>query len=142
MIPVAGSAVFVATLLPRFQEAIENAQSLHDASSPAVAPVDIDAALSQIETDTVRLASMVEEYHKETGAIPPDARELYGAWQSLRSGEEEPIDPFDAAQYGYYPTDGGFVFWSSGPDGEPETDDDIQMSFRLAESTSADDVQR
>ncbi len=141
VIPAVVSVVFVALLIPRFQEAFENAQSLQDTSSPAVAAVDIDAALLQIETDMERLASVVDEYHEETGAVPPDAEELYGAWESLRSGEEAPIDPFDAAQYGYYSTDGGFVIWSSGPDGEPETDDDIETSFRLAESPSAVDVQ-
>jgi hypothetical protein len=35
----------------------------------------------------------------------------------------------DSTSYGYYRTRDGFVLWSSGPDGESNTDDDMDWRF-------------
>ena len=93
--------------------------------------VDVDDARYQVEEQTTQLAVVVDEYRSKIGVIPPDAQALYAAWRSLRPGEEEPLDPFDGSNYGYYVTDDGFVIWSSGPDGAAETEDDILKEFPL-----------
>jgi len=133
MIPTIASAVLIATLIPKYQAMIEEAQDLEEepsSSSPAL-DVDVDDARYQVEEQTAHLAMVVEEYQSKIGVAPPDTEALYAAWRSLRAGEEEPLDPFDGSNYGYYVTDDGFVIWSSGPDGAAETEDDILKEFPL-----------
>ena len=49
---------------------------------------------------------------------------------------EFPTDPFDGALFGYETTDDGFRLWSSGPDGESGSDDDlVQVVGRAGSST-------
>jgi hypothetical protein len=74
--------------------------------------VDVDAARYQVEEQTAQVAVVVEEYQSKIGTVPPDVEALYAAWRSLRSGDEEPVDPFDGSRYGYYVTDDAFVIWS------------------------------
>lgn len=132
LIPIVASAFFAANLLPRFRQAIEEAQTFQQTTSTRPQEtVDIDAAISQIELDTAQLALLAEEYREKMGVLPADSEALYGAWRSLRSEEKEPLDPFDSYEYGYDLTEEGFVIWSSGPDGEPDTDDDIVKFFRM-----------
>jgi Zn-dependent protease with chaperone function len=138
MIPSIASVVFIATLLPKYQALIQEAQNFEEepfsSSEPAVdTGVDVDDARYQVEEQTAQLAVVVGEYHMKMGVAPPDAEALYGVWRSLRSGEEEPVDPFDGSRYGYYVTDDSFVIWSSGPDGAAETEDDILKEFPLVQ---------
>jgi Zn-dependent protease with chaperone function len=134
MIPTIASAVFIATLIPQFQAMLEETQDFdEEPSSTSVPAVDVDDARYQVEEQTAQLAVVVEEYQGKMGVVPPDAEALYAAWRSLRSGEEEPLDPFDGSKYGYYVTDDGFVIWSSGPDGAAETEDDILKKFPLVQ---------
>lgn len=56
--------------------------------------------------------------------LPADHEELEARWAGSRGGEDLPIDPYDGDVLGYELTDDGYCLWSSGPDGEPETDDD------------------
>ena len=132
-----------ATLLPKFRQAIEEAQALQGtAAARPQATIDIDAALSQIESDASQLASLAEEYREKMGVLPADGDALYGAWRSLRPEEKEPLNPFDSYVYGYYLNEGGFVIWSSGPDGEAESDDDIVKFFRLEGTPPPEDIQK
>jgi hypothetical protein len=136
MIPTIASAVFIATLIPKYQAMLEETQDFEEEPSSSSEPavdinVDVDDARYQVEEQTTQLAVVVDEYRSKIGVIPPDAQALYAAWRSLRPGEEEPLDPFDGSNYGYYVTDDGFVIWSSGPDGAAETEDDILKEFPL-----------
>ena len=132
LIPSIGSAVFVATLLPEYQEAIEElgADTEEDAPLP-LSSQELDRALSQVDEDAAQLAAVAKEYRDKLGVVPPDGYALYGAWRSLRPQEEEPLDPFDDSEYGYDVVDEGIIIWSSGPDGSAETEDDIVKSFSL-----------
>ena len=87
MAPAIGSAVFIATVIPKYQQAIEEMQTPEESSS--LPTVDVGRALAQVEEDAAKLASVVEEYRE------------------------------------------GFVIWSSGPDGDGDTEDDIVKQFRL-----------
>ncbi len=57
--------------------------------------------------------------------LPATNRELTARWMLKHSGEVMPRDPFDGDYFGYARTGNLFVLWSSGPDGESETEDDI-----------------
>ena len=131
VIPGIASAVLIATVIPKYGEMIEETQNVEDSSSSPALSVDVDSSRHQVEEDTTQLAVVVEEYHTKIGVVPPDAQALYAAWRTLRPDEEEPLDPFDGSNYGYYVTDVGFIIWSSGPDGAAETEDDIVTQFPL-----------
>jgi hypothetical protein len=73
------------------------------------------------------LATVAREYRRERGAFPADYDALVGAWEAARDGVRVPVDPFDGKAYGYVVEEGSFLLWSSGPDGESGTDDDITV---------------
>lgn len=126
---------FVARMLPDIQEAMTEAQPRATATEaiPApeptsVPPADNPAARRQIQADMETLRHAAEEYRRRMGTLPADAAALYGVWRSMGGDPEaEPLDPFDGSRYGYDKTEGGaFRLWSSGPDGESGTEDDIE----------------
>jgi hypothetical protein len=57
--------------------------------------------------------------------LPANTTELRGRWMLKHHGEPIPRDPYDGAYFGYSRTGNLFVVWSSGADGESETEDDI-----------------
>ena len=63
--------------------------------------------------------------------VPADAQALYERWQSTHPGEPELRDPFDGQWYGYRVDSESFTLYSSGPDGSPETADDIVLRTAL-----------
>jgi hypothetical protein len=89
-------------------------------SAPAVDPAQARATVDgDFQTLTAFIAARWDM------AAPPESMTAVRVrWQSEMS-DAFPTDPFDGLEYGYDPLDGGFRLWSSGPDGEPLTDDDI-----------------
>jgi Zn-dependent protease with chaperone function len=68
---------------------------------------------------------------REQGAeLPADTDELYESWERINS-TEPPLDPFDGLQYGVTREGLEFRIWSSGPDGEPGTADDLERVIEL-----------
>jgi hypothetical protein len=60
--------------------------------------------------------------------LPDDIVELYDRWDAVTPDASYPLDPYDGEWLGYLPLpEGGYQLWSSGPDGEPGTDDDISF---------------
>jgi Zn-dependent protease with chaperone function len=137
MIPVVGAGVFFATLLPDLREFMEAAGSVEGYDSDW-SPPEIDEATgrAQVEADFDRLSALLAAYHDETGMLPADEEELSELWESRQGGEPLPNDPFYDLPYGYIAMEGGVYLWSSGPDAELETDDDIERWLELGESDS------
>lgn len=82
---------------------------------------DLDAAFDVVST-------MLDEEVAGGGALPEDYEQLATLWAERRGDEQMPIDPYDGMELGYTKTDTGYELWSSGPDTEAETDDDIIVS--------------
>jgi hypothetical protein len=129
---VAGG-VFTARMLPRIREAIAQAGPPAPAPDPGpeeafTPPADEDLARRQVEADLETLRRTADEHRRRMGVLPADAAALYGAWRSMGGDPEaEPLDPFDGSRYGYGVLEsGGFVLWSSGPDGKSGTEDDLE----------------
>jgi Zn-dependent protease with chaperone function len=132
LVPVAGAVAGFAALLPKYLEifeALDSADTEWSAPAPAEErpPVDVGAATVQVNEDFGRLSGLLEEHYRIHGALPADGDELYAAWSALRPGAAEPADPFDGLRYGYWADEASYSFWSSGPDGDAQTDDDIEF---------------
>ena len=95
-------------------------------TSEYIMSMDDTTAKAKVESDFKLLSELVNEIKHKTGSYPADeSGMLSSAWKIFKPGEEEPNDPFDGKSYGYYLIEGGFVIWSTGPDGVEKTDDDI-----------------
>ena len=89
--------------------------------------------MNKVEDDFRTISDLLEEYKNKNGTYPSEEDNgLSTAWLTLRRGQAIPKDPFDGKTYGYYLIEGGYVLWSSGPDGLENTDDDIV--FRSTEN--------
>ena len=78
------------------------------------APIIADAKLFRVAQEIVRLTTEAEQYHSLKGEWPPD-------WQALRRGGR---DPWGEEYILEFEGNRAIVF-SSGPDGEIGTDDDV-----------------
>lgn len=79
----------------------------------------------QVRQDLDRIAAFVQAEHAAGRGIPANTPDLRAIWDETYPGQAMPRDPFDSTAYGYYRTRNGFVLWSSGPDRESDTDDDL-----------------
>lgn len=86
-----------------------------------------ERANSEIEI----LSTLVREYHDRNGFLPDDFDPITKAWELQYPETEYPSDPFDGLPYGFEETEDGFAIWSSGPDQESATDDDIRTEVSL-----------
>jgi Zn-dependent protease with chaperone function len=91
---------------------------------PPVETIGEETARIQATGDLARLAEFLESYRQANGLLPEDDEALFAAWEAER-GEPFPPDPFDGAPYGYRVEDDGYLLWSSGPDRQSGSDDDI-----------------
>lgn len=133
-LPIAGMAVFFGTMAASFREALDEARdsALDAADLDTAGPMgagDVSAAKSEAASDAELLATGVRRYLEERGELPSDLDDVYEAWPDWYGGAQAPVDPFDGLRYGYELRESGFSIWSSGPDGEPETDDDLVFEF-------------
>lgn len=110
--------------LPTFDETSSfdgSGDSYESYVPPDTASQDLDAAFDVVST-------MLDEELAAGGELPEDYEELATLWTERRGDEPMPIDPYDGMELGYTKTDTGYELWSSGPDTEAETDDDIIVS--------------
>jgi hypothetical protein len=131
VISVAGVSRLPA-LLQRIQagaEAAEQPQAAEAQAGSTYFPPAFDIAVAQWNTAVERLSSVLTAELSRGRPIPADYRELLALWQAAHPGEGLPIDPFDGANVGYNRTASGYVLWSSGPDQEPYTHDDLVRRF-------------
>jgi Zn-dependent protease with chaperone function len=80
----------------------------------------------KVAQDLDRIGGFVMAEQSAGRGMPANSRDLWSIWKATYPGEPIPTDAFDSAPYGYYRTRDGFVVWSSGPDGEADTEDDIE----------------
>ena len=131
---MAVAAVWMTKLMPLLEESAgaastEGAESGDDAIEPLAAD-RIPAATEKATSDLASLAAAVREHHAATGVVPADGDQLQEAWLARRGEQEYPSDPFDGQSYGLTADDAGnLVLYSSGPDAEPLTGDDLQVSL-------------
>lgn len=85
---------------------------------------DPTRAAQQVEADFEELSRFIAA--EWTEGVPETIAEVRARWEE-RSEAVFPIDPFDGFDYGYDLTDTGYRLWSTGPDGEVLTEDDIAM---------------
>lgn len=105
-----------------------------ESPSPAPSPepvVDSAQTHAQVSADLEALAAAAADHKRRLGAYPADGEALYGFWRSTRPATAQPEDPYDGSKYGYAKSEGGgFELWSSGPDAETGTEDDIRVVRR------------
>ncbi len=142
LVATLGGSLFMTKLLPKFRQLTAaaartvpgrpQAERRPDAAraSAGSGADDLDGAMEQVDADLEALAALVREHRHRTGALPADQRALYGLWRSSRGSRPAPVDPFDGGMYGYAARGDRFVAWSSGPDGESGTEDDIVLQSR------------
>lgn len=94
-------------------------------AEPPVATLGDEAAARQAENDLGRIERLLDAHLGEHGSYPDDLESLIEVWETAYPGEAMPRDPFDGADYGYTPWESGYRIWSSGPDRESETADDL-----------------
>jgi Zn-dependent protease with chaperone function len=127
-LPMIGSGLFMRSVLPEFQKALLKAQA---AGQPDLdSPIDVTAAKEQVADDLALLAEVANAHRESTGHVPADEATLILAWEESHGDRAIPIDPFDGNRYGYRVEENNFILWSSGPDGQSATEDDIWLDSR------------
>jgi hypothetical protein len=135
LVPAGVGVVALVMVWPRMKAAIDEAQSRALAQQPGLAaqarprvlrPSEMAAARGKVQADLHELQGVIEESERRLGRLPANEEALRAAWRLLRPGRDLPVDPFDKSRYGYVVKDGRYMLWSSGPDGESDTDDDIE----------------
>jgi Zn-dependent protease with chaperone function len=129
-VPVALWIVFTSFLLSdfmeRFREAAIEREAQDSSEQITYSTAELDSLTKIVNGDLYTLGTLVDEIHDNTGQRPASGSEaISAAWQIFRPSESEPLDPFDGNSYGYYLYDSIYVLWSSGPDGQSNSDDDI-----------------
>lgn len=106
---------------------------------PAPVVEDVAVAAAQVDRDFERLLALVASQLGATGVLPEELYLLEQSWAEAYPGEAFPRDPFDGQHYGYGVSDGETVYLlSSGPDGRPQTEDDITVERSLAPAGSGE----
>lgn len=124
-------ALWAAKVAPLLQHAA--AQSDYEAADEPYAVEDPAAAASQAQLDLVMIGEFVQEHHQATGEAILDGDHLEELWEQHRPGQPFPSDPFDGLAYGFVPmSETEVLLFSSGPDQEPSTDDDIEHVVTFA----------
>jgi len=124
LLPICIGGWAAATKLPAVMEAAKTAGEEADIETPRAPANPLDSV--QVAQDLDRIGGFVMAEQGAGRGIPANSRDLWSIWKATYPGEPIPADAFDSAPYGYYRTRDGFVLWSSGPDGEADTEDDIE----------------
>jgi Zn-dependent protease with chaperone function len=84
-------------------------------------------AKQQVGRDLERLKVFIEAERQQGHPVPWDAWDLYARWEEARPVEATPLDPFSGYWYDYESHGDSYRIWSSGPDGDNHTADDIVL---------------
>ena len=95
-------------------------------------PAKSATALSQARNDLERLQALIEADARAGRQVPWDVWELYARWSAVHGKDSEPMDPFSGYWYDYDQRGGAYRLWSTGPDGENRTTDDIVIDSRVS----------
>lgn len=120
-----GVAYLGQTVTSLFKSALNTpASSELDLSNLSGRVTDTAQARESVSRDFAALRQFLTDEVAAGRTLPADMPELYDRWKATH-GSEGPFDPFDGAQYGYITSGSIYRLVSSGPDREPDTDDDI-----------------
>ncbi len=120
-----------AALSPLAEPSAEESPLGDQDEAPAVEAIGAEAAARQAQEDLRRIAELIDLTASASGEYPEDLDALVALWESAHPGEALPRDPFDGAAYGYQKEAHAYRLWSSGPDGESETADDLGSEATL-----------
>lgn len=97
-----------------------------------LAGVERAAALAQTTRDFAALEALLREEWAASHQLPASGDELTALWEQRRAGTPFPSDPFDGTRYGYIRESANeALVFSSGPDAEPATADDLDHPIQL-----------
>jgi len=88
-------------------------------------------AMQIARADIGALSTLLDTRRAAGDVLPWDTNELYAVWSERNPDAPEPRDPFDGGRYGYRTRDDHYQLWSSGPDGESRTSDDVLVDSRV-----------
>jgi Zn-dependent protease with chaperone function len=107
--------------LPAWMEAIDRqASGTGGLTGPAA-----EQAAAEAQARFEALAAFLDGEQTAGRPLPESADELYDRWQAAHPGRAAPLDPFDGDNFGYIRELKGYALWSSGPDQQPGTLDDV-----------------
>lgn len=81
----------------------------------------------QVERDLRQLKAFVESERKRGRGLPWDSWDLYARWEAAHPNEKGPIDPFSGYWYDFESRGDAYRIWSTGPDQDTHTADDIVL---------------
>ncbi len=136
VLPMVGAGVLVASAIPKFMEGLESGASLEgnaldDGEDEEFVPPPADSGLRIVSAHMTAFTALLDGRRAAGELLPWDTDELYEAWSAANPGASEPQDPFDGGRYGFRSRDGHYQLWSSGPDGESWTEDDVRIDSRI-----------
>jgi Zn-dependent protease with chaperone function len=125
LLPIGIGSWAAASKLPAAMGAVkQKAQGQTNVETPRTPVNPLDSV--EVAQDLERIGAFVLAEHAAGRGIPANSRDLWAIWKATYPAEAIPTDAYDGSPYGYYRTRDGFVLWSSGPDGESDTDDDVE----------------
>jgi Zn-dependent protease with chaperone function len=84
--------------------------------------------VAKAQADLAQLSDVIRRHHAATGQVLADSDELAAVWSDYHASEAPPFDPFDGYAYGVVAEEEGVRVFSSGPDAEGHTDDDLVVT--------------
>ena len=136
VLPLGAAGVLVASAIPALLDDVSASASLAPDETDAdeddeFVPPPADSGLRIVAADLAALTGILDKRRTAGELLPWDSDELYDAWRVMHPASPEPRDPFDGGRYGYRSRDGHYQLWSSGPDGESWTEDDVRIDSRF-----------
>lgn len=124
----AGAAAFarMSDLIPTVQTE-QSGELFGGLAAPAGADGDATGRAAQARADLDALAAFLDDRLDAGSGLPQSQTELATLWEQA-TGVPLPADPFDGFAYGYAVEGDTYLIWSSGPDGESATADDIEVT--------------
>ena len=126
----AGAAAFarISQLIPTVQTEQTGNDLIGGPFTPADAPDGDPTRLAlRARADLDVLAAFLDARLAAGNGLPQSETELAAVWEEATGGPL-PTDPFDGFDYGYHVDGDTYLLWSSGPDGESGTADDIDAT--------------
>lgn len=117
----------ISSLLPTAQTEQTGTDPFGSLSAPAGALDDPTGMALQARADLNALSSFLDDRLASGFGLPQDEAQLAALWEQT-TGQPLPTDPFDGVTYGYAVEGDSYLLWSSGPDGESATADDINAT--------------
>jgi len=128
-------AVFSSSFVQQIRNTLDSAQVAQTGARGRASTEEDSAytpppdAAERARTALTSMALFLER-DRERRPLPWNVAELYQRYAEANPGVE-PLDPYDGTRFGYDHRGNDFVLFSSGPDGESWTGDDIRYDSRV-----------